>query len=57
MLLVAMKVWRQKYGGLLFFVVFFSSLAFSLSEIIFEISVLSKKNLMGIVLLLCVSKL
>lgn len=57
MLLVAMKVWRQKYGGLLFFVVFFFSLAFSLSEIIFEISVLSKKNLMGIVLLLCVSKL
>lgn len=52
-----MKVWRQKYGGLLFFVVFFFSLAFSLSEIIFEISVLSKKNLMGIVFLLCVSKL
>lgn len=47
MLLVAMKVWRQKCGGLLFFVVFFFSLAFSLSEIIFEISVLSKKKLNG----------
>lgn len=62
MLLVAIKVWRQKYGGLLSFVFF--SLAFSLGEIIFEISVLnvlsknvlSKKNLLGIVSLLCVSE-
>lgn len=37
MLLVDIKVWRQKYGGLLFFVFF--SLAFSLGEIVFEISV------------------
>lgn len=47
MLLVAIKVWRQKYGGLLSFVFF--SLAFSLGEIIFEISVLNvlSKNVLS----------